>query len=46
MNPSEFYFDNNNQKQHAFLTSDGSNFRDKYLTIFDKNDKYPAQENF
>ena len=46
MNPSELYFDYNKQKQHAFLTSDGGNFRDKYLTIFDKNDQISSTRKF
>ncbi len=46
MNSSELYFDYNKQKQHAFLASDGGNFRDKYLTIFDKNDQISSTRKF
>ncbi len=46
LNVSDLYYDFNSRKQHAFLSSDGSDFKDKYLTIFDKNDRILSTRKF
>ncbi len=46
LNPGDLYFDYNRQKQHAMLASSALDFKDKYLTILDKNDQIFSTRKF